>query len=605
MDQPIMNVSGAFKGPDTNPSLRFHFQWPDDAPSHTIDNFFFGLWHPHQSVCVEMTQSPVRPCVHRRGSNWFLASAVSPFHQATTGLVHSAPESSFAVGFRGYVLPHLQSYSPSSNIREYWRNQVFDEHNGVFSAAIVNPPGDTLTLITDALGIGSLYYRTYGNAVLFSTSPRYLSMLHDQPDLLAWRSLLQTSWILGDRTLSLDIKRVPAGKAVCFSSEEERLVSWFNFDRLPDGTAPAGRTAISDVEDAFQQAMARCLALRIDSRVLPLSSGFDSRRILTGLTKHNTDFQAITCRVFQKEHRDLDATFAHAMAQKFGFTHTIVEPENIEEYVLDDCTKRRLVDGETHEHTWAVRLMAALPNRSSMLFDGVGGDVLGDPVGWNVHIGLQVAPSSPEKDIDDIAQASITHDFDSTLRRNHWPTTEKLREELTSYLRQYCPRRNIAELAFLLLRQRRTIALWSQQLLPPGHLAVCPYFDLDYLRLLLTFASVDKHAIKFQRACLKEFWPEFYQYPGNRDIPPNLPPSSPQLSQRRSIRCYRSMIEDMTPRGGVRLLRTLLAPKGRLMFECSVWNQSVANQNLWRFHHLTELIWRETMRKPCWEKREP
>jgi len=599
-----MSVSGDFKGPQARSSLRFHLQWPDDAPSNACDNFFLGLWHPHQPVHVEWKQSSVKPCLYRQGRNWFLASAASPFHQPTTGLVHSAPESSFAVGFRGYVLPCLHSYSPSSDIREYWHSRVFDEHNGVFSAAIVSPSGDTLTLITDALGIGSLYYRTCGNAVLFSTNPRYLSMPHDRPDLLAWRSLIQTSWILGDRTLSLDIKRVPAGKTVCFSPEGERSVAWFSFDQLPDGTIPAGRTAIGDVEDAFQQAMARCLALQIDSRVLPLSSGFDSRRILTGLMKHNADFQALTCRVFQKEYRDLDATFAHAMAQEFGFTHTIVEAKNIEEYVLDDHARRRLVNGETGEHTWAVRLMATLPNRPSMLFDGIGGDILGDPVGWNVHIGLQIAPSSPEEDIEGIAQASVTNIFDSTLRRNHWPAIEDLREDLTSYLRQYIPRRNIGELAFLLLRQRRTIALWSQQLLPPGHLAVCPFFDLDYLRLLLTFTSVDKHAIKFQRACLRAFWPQFYQYPGNRDIPPTLPPGSPQLHQHRTLRCSRAMIEDMVPHGGVQFLHTLLAPKGRLLFECSSRNQSMAIRNSWRFHGLTELVWRETLHKPCWEIRE-
>ena len=596
-----MNASSIFEGSRARSNSRFDFQWPDDEPSHAYDNFFFGLWHPNQPVHVEWTQSPARSCLHYQGPNWFLASAASPFHQSTRGLVHREAESSFAVGFRGYVLPHLHSNSSSSDILEYWRSRTYNEHNGVFSTAIVSPSGDTLTLVTDALGIGSLYYRTCGDAVLFSTSPRYLSMSHDQPDLIAWRSLLQTSWILGDRTLSLDIKRVPAGNTICFSSQGERSVPWFNFDRLPDGATPAGRTAIGDVEDAFQQAVARCLALRLDSHVLPLSSGFDSRRILTGLMKHNADFQAITSRVFQKEYRDLDATFARAMAEKFGFRHTIVEAQKIEEYVSDDHARCLLVGGETGEHTWAIRLMAALPNKPSMLFDGIGGDILGDPVGWNVHIGLQVTPSSPEEDIESIAQASMTNILDSTLRRNHWPAIEDLREDLTSYLRQYIPRRNIAELAFLLLRQRRTIALWSQQLLPPGHLAVYPYFDLDYLRLLLSFTAGDKHAIKFQRATLREFWPEFYQYPGNRDIPPALPPGSPQLYQDRALRCYLTMIEDMTPQGGVRFLRTLLAKKGRLIFDCSAWSRSMAVRNLWRFHHLAELVWRETLSKPCWK----
>ena len=132
------------------------------------------------------------------------------------------------------------------------------------------------------------------------------------------------------------------------------------------------------------------------------------------------------------------------MAQEFGFTHTIVEAKHTDEYVSDEHVRRQLVAGETTEHAWAVRLMATLPNQPSMLFDGIGGDVLGDPVGWNVHIGLQVAPISPEEDIENIAQASITNVLDSVLRWGYWPAIEDLWENLTSYLRHYRPRWNIA-----------------------------------------------------------------------------------------------------------------------------------------------------------------
>ena len=98
--------------------------------------------------------------------------------------------------------------------------------------------------------------------------------------------------------------------------------------------------------------------------------------------------------------------------------------------------------------------------------------------------------------------------FDSVLRSKVWPSVEEVRQEVKAYLGSFVPRDNVGELAFLLLRQRRAISPWSQQLLPPGHVAVCPYLDFDYLRLLLDFSSVSKHAKKFQRACLREFWPQ-------------------------------------------------------------------------------------------------
>ena len=67
------------------------------------------------------------------------------------------------VAFRGYVLPHLHSYSPAEEVLAYWEVQPHAEHNGVFSAALIGSGGNTLTLITDVLGMGPLYYRTLGD----------------------------------------------------------------------------------------------------------------------------------------------------------------------------------------------------------------------------------------------------------------------------------------------------------------------------------------------------------------------------------------------------------------------------------------------------------
>ncbi len=532
-----------------------------------------------------------------------MASAASPLHAAGTGLIHENPDASCAIAFRGYVLPRLHSYSSSENILGYWQHRLWDEHNGVFSAAVVGQHGSTLTLVTDVLGIGTLYYRSMEEgAVIFSTNPRYLTTEDYRPDLLGWRSLLQTSWIIGNHTLTHGIKRVPAGSALHVTSEKMTVAPWFDLDQLPGGTTPAGRTAVGDVEECFQQAITRCLQLQTDGIVLPLSSGFDSRRILATLIQRKTDFHAVTHKSFQKQkgHRDLDARFAHAMAKEFGFSHRIVRAESHEQYVADDQARRLLVDGETYDHTWALRIMAVLPNRSSLFFDGIGGDILGDPVGWKAHLGLAVGGRSSEEEIEAIARNSITNVLDSILNPNQWPDVEALRIALKTYLEPYQSRQNIAELAFLLLRQRRGIALWSQQLLSPGHIAVCPYLDLSYLRLLLSFKSTDKHAIKFQRTCLKEFWPEFYKYPGTRDIPTDLPPGSPRSENERYLQCYLAMSDDIKSRDGMATLRSLLTTKGRLALAISEWNTGIGLRRFWYLGGLIELIWRHTMITPCW-----
>jgi hypothetical protein len=265
-------------------ALRLRFRWPDDEAPES-DNFFVGVWHPSRTIEVEWRAASSPESVFRHGPNWFLASASSPLHPTGTGLLHSAPDRSIAVAFRGYVLPRLQSYSSSEEVLDYWGRDLFAEHNGVFSAAVVGRDGRTLTLMTDACGMGALYYTSLGDATVFSTNPRYLVTEEARPDLLAWRCLLQTSWIVGNHSLSDDVRRVPLRPGTLRVSGRRPSVPWFDFSRLPGGTRPVGPTAVAEVEETFQQAMSRLLQLQAGSTVLPLSSGFDSRRILAAMIK--------------------------------------------------------------------------------------------------------------------------------------------------------------------------------------------------------------------------------------------------------------------------------------------------------------------------------
>lgn len=578
---------------------RITFRWPGEGPSGECDNCFVGIWHPRKPLVVQWSGGPPAGFVHHHGPNWSLASIGSPLHPHGAGLVHY--DKSLAVAFRGYILPSLHAYSPTREILQYWEQHRLDEHNGVFSAAVIDTSGTTLTLFTDALGMGALYHRIVNDAVIFSTSPRYLVMEHDRPDLLAWKCLMQTAWIVGDRTLSEGVHRVAPGGAVCFSHEGKKTSHWFNMDQLPRGDRAVGPASVGEVEEVFQQAMSRCLGLRVGGVVLPLSSGFDSRRMLASLVDRKVHFCAITCRLFQKDYRDLDARFASEMARDFGFSHQVVEPDSLAQFVSDDRARRLLVDAETGEHTWAVRVMAGLPSRPALFFDGIGGDILGDPVGWTAHIGLSVGSRSAEEEVALIAQYAVTDIFDSILQADRWPTADEVRQEIRSFLRPYGNRENIGEVAFLLLRQRKAIALWSQQLLPAGYLPVCPYLDLDYVRLLLSFRAVDKHATKFQRACLREFWPTFYQYRGNRDIPDDVPPGSPALHLTRALKCYEQLYEELETKGGIPNLTTLLSVKGRIGLKLSRMNRHVAVRSLWCIRPLMELVARQVNRPVCWE----
>lgn len=590
----IAEASPQLTAPDPDP-VRLRFRYPVCGPAGECDNFFVGVWHPTRSVVVDWQgRGTLMPAVVN-GRNWALASAVSPLHPAGGGLIHAAQDRASAIAFRGYVCePALHSYSPGDSLLRHWTANVRGEHNGVFSTALITAQGSTLTLVTDVLGFAPLYYRRLQGAVAFSTNPRLLATAGDTPDLLAWRCLLESGFIGSERALSREIRRLPAGKSLQACGESLELVSWLDLEQLPRGDRPLDQQGIAEVERVFQEAMDRRLALADLQVLLPLSSGHDSRRMLASLVHRKASFYSLTSRVFHKG-KDLDARFAAEMARDFGLSHTIVEPPDAQEFAQQDRARRLLTDAESGMHSWVPGLMRALPPHAGMVFDGIAGDILGNP-------GFRIAGlyASPARDVDIILDASLPSAFGRLLRSSVWPTAAQVREDLREYLQTLPHRINLAEFAFILLRQRRTTAVWSQQLLPPGHVPVCPFLDLHYIRLLLSFVPEDKHATVLQRRCLADFWPEFYRYPGTRDIPAGLTQRPKSIDEDSSIACLRTMTAEIEHGGGKEELNSLLTAYGRLVLAGTRWSRQFALRTQWQLQILMELAARQASSADCW-----
>ena len=214
--------------------------------------------------------------------------------------------------------------------------------------------------------VSGLFIIVTGTVLYYSPLTLVSCQLHgDVPDLIAWRSTIQSGFIGADRSLTKDVFRVPAGVAIRASKSGLSSSNWFDFDSLPNGQRSIDEKAFSDVEESFQQSMSRCLALSDDRPLLPLSSGHDSRRILAALISRDVDFSSLTVRVRQKGFRDLDAPFASAMSKDFGFRHSIIERGSISDIVAADIARRLLTDAETASHSWAVSLGQALPDKPS------------------------------------------------------------------------------------------------------------------------------------------------------------------------------------------------------------------------------------------------
>src|SRR5262249_13049260 len=242
--------------------------------------------------------------------------------------------------------------------------------------------------------------------------------------------------------------RLPAGKMLEARGESSKLVSWLELEQLPRGDRPLDERGIAEVEAVFQEAMERRLALADLDVLLPLSSGHDSRRMLASLVHRKASFHSLTSRVFHKG-RDLDARYAAEMARDFGLSHTIVEPPGADQFAHQDRVRRLLTDAESGMHSWVPGLMRALTPRPGMVLDGIAGDILGNP-GFRIP-GMY---RSPAEDIDIMLDASLPNAFERLLRAGAWPTAAMVRDDLRAYLETLPQRINLAEFAFILLRQR-------------------------------------------------------------------------------------------------------------------------------------------------------
>lgn len=576
-------------------ALRIGFRWPRPGPVVASDNFFLGAWHPERDLVVSWEGEPPAPVATMSARNWALASALSPLHAAQGSLVHRSADGRDALAFRGYVVdPPLHSYSPAERLLGYWAQETGREHNGVFSVARISDSGATLTLATDLMGFSPLYYARLEGAVIFSTNPRFLAITGSQPDRIAWRSLLESGFICSDRTLTTGVQRLPAGRMLLATRDGVRLDSWLPLESMPPGDRPLDAQGIAEVESALHRSIDRCLALEDLRVVLPLSSGHDSRRLLGSLLRRSQPFETLTCRVFHHG-RDLDARYAADMARDLGFPHRIVEPCAPADYPLHDRTRQILTDAETGMHSWVPQLMRSLPAAPVMLLDGVAGDILGNP-GFRIP-GLY---QSRAQDIDIVLGASLPGAFNNLLDGRIWPSPETVRADLRDYLLSLPQRVNLAEFAFILLRQRRTTAPWSQQLLPPGHVAVCPFLDLDYLRLLLSFVPADKHAVILQRRCLAEFWPDLYRYPGTRDVPAHVQPRPHRVDDSLTLACARLNLREIDDGGGIGALRGLLSVRGRLALLASRMSRGMMVRTNWHLATIEELVLREIGRDGGW-----
>jgi hypothetical protein len=466
------------------------------------------------------------------------------------GLVHEVDGSKIV--FRGYESAlAVHSYSAPEELQALTSHAELE--NGVFAYLRFDPQLQQAVVRSDAFGIGPLFYRRSGEAWLFASHPALIHFAGDAPDMTAWAALLQNGQVVGNRSFYADIARVGPGVQMTIRRAQADTVQWFDFAALPAGTRTIDDEAFRFVEDAYQAAIGRCLRLQAGEVVLPFSSGFDSRRFFATLLRKSIPFKAVTCQTFHRKNGrdyDIDSFFAPKIAQAFGVDCELVPAAAPDAIEADAARRQQLIGTETFMHAWGMPFMRWLARRPpSLVFDGLAGDTFGNS-GFEID-GLH---ETPEKDAELLVRET-SKPFVLDQLSGQFPALSEFQQRYREYLAQFAPNINQAELAFLESRTRRAISPWITMTHPPGHVVVFPYCDLEFARATLEYHPAEKYKWFFQKECLRRFYPEYYDFAGSRNLPPDHQPLAADVSDARDRAEERFVYGDPTVvRGALKYL---------------------------------------------------
>ncbi len=509
-------------------------------------------------------------------------SVTSKARQSGQGLVSAT--SAGHVLFRGYDADlGVHSYSDAS-VKEKIADPAKLE-NGVFAYIRMGHEGAPALVKSDPLGVAPFYYRTLpGGAYLFASHPPLLYMEGDDVNLTGWMSMLQNGFSYGDQSFYKDIHRVPAGTELIIDAGKLATRAWFDAAALPVGDQKIDDDAFRIVEEAYATGMEKLLALG-ETRTLPFSSGYDSRRFFATMMEKKAAFKAVTCQTFHRKKGrdyDIDSFFAPKIAAEFGVDCELVHASAPSDYAVDSRRRMALIGTESFMHGWAVPFMNWLAKQPmSIVFDGLAGDTLGNS-GYEFD-GLHASAAS---DTEILMKETVdVKKFDELSAL--FPTADEFKRQYRTHLERYPRNLNGAELAFLQGRTRRCISPWITMMHPPGQVVVFPYYDLRFVLATLRYDPAEKYKWFFQKECLKRSYPAYFDFPGSRNMPAEMAPMPQEQSDALDRQAQQFVYDDTAAVFGA--LKYLTLPNKVLLLLSTVFKQ-LRNRRSWLFVPLLLLV---------------
>lgn len=411
------------------------------------------------------------------------------------------------------------------SLHAYWRTAdmtLLPECNGTFCAAFFDPGAVRLWLIADKLGVRPIYYTEQDGVVYFATALRILeelAVLRKRMDVRGVTEIAAFGYPLGERTPYTNITTIYPGEVVEFSPHDGmRRFTYWRWDRLPP-TTESPDTLPKALYQRFQNAVVRRLNNQ-KTVVSFLSGGLDSRCIVAilrdlGVIVHSLNFAPVGSEDFE---------FGHRIANKLGtlhFEHPLGLAVDTSAFYKEQTTHQFWLDSLQEGRT--------RPERPYVIWSGDGGSVgLG-------HVYLT-------ENMIEIARRGNPHRTAAAfLQHNPRGVPKKLfHPKLTQRITTFPPQGIVEELnrlesvdagralhLFLMGNdQRRHLAQYFEKIDLQRLELVFPFFDGDFLELILT-SPIDPFLLhRFYNDWLKQFPPAVLEipwqtYPGH--VPCSLP----------------------------------------------------------------------------------
>ena len=569
--------------------------WPEPPRVIAPTEFFFGAWHPDAPVRVDLRVPLGAAPVHEiGGGNWFLAGTSVRVDGARRSLVHRGLRRREALAFRGYLLDEcVEGWADPSALDGLKYGELPSRPNGVFALARITDAGSRLELATDLFGMSPLYFRLEGRLVLFANSPRLLSMEGDELNRLGARALIGGGSLFGEHTLNRHVRRLEPAVRATFSRDGMSLTPWPGLDVIPRGDRPIDEASIEKLEWLFRRSIERCIGLAPGPSILPLSSGHDSRRILGALLEEGHEFNSYTVRVLQKGGRDLDARYAAQMAARMRFPHEVVPLPAFDDVLRLDRARQDLLDAESALQTWMMQLVACFGTQRALVFDGLAGDALSN----TGFINERLFELDDARAASLVARIMVGYEIDPLLATGRWPGVCETAAAIEAWVSSL-PRGQVREVPFFLGRARRSVAIWSQWLLPAGQTAVYPYLDIDYVCHSLSLDPRQKLECPIQQRSMERFYPEIAALPGSRGFPSNLPAESLRPGRANQRAVLRGLVGELRGRGRYEQFLEELAPRARWQTRLGVLLSPILAESGWWFRPLAEVVLCESLARP-------